>query len=101
MSSAPPLPATAVKNIEVIAQVEQKLLESRSRAERTGETVARFFGSFSFITAHMAVFLGWVLINAGVFPGITPFDPYPFAFLSLLVGVEFILLTTFVLMNQD
>ena len=29
------------------------------------------------------------------------FDPYPFPLLSLVVGIEFILLTTFVLMNQN
>ena len=29
-----------------------------------------------------------------------PFDPYPFPFLSLIVGIEFIFLTTGVLINQ-
>jgi uncharacterized membrane protein len=42
----------------------------------------------------------WLLLNTGMIPGLSLFDPYPFAFLSTGVGVEFILLTTFVLMNQ-
>jgi uncharacterized membrane protein len=29
-----------------------------------------------------------------------PFDPFPYSFLSLIVGIEFIFLTTFVLLNQ-
>ena len=41
------------------------------------------------------------ILNLGLFPGVQPFDPYPFPFLGLIVGIEFIFLTTFVLMNQN
>jgi uncharacterized membrane protein len=101
MSSAPSLPSTTMRNVELIALVEQQLLDRRSRAERTGEVVARFFGSFRFIAAHTGFFLFWILLNSVILPAAIRFDPYPFPFLSLLVGIEFILLTTFVLMNQD
>lgn len=100
MSSERVLPPTARKNVETIAQVERQLLDQRSRTDRLGEGVARFFGSLSFIAAHVLFIAGWVLLNTGMIPGVSPFDPYPFAFLSLVVGIEFILLTTFVLMNQ-
>ena len=101
MPDAAILPTTAKRNVELITQAEEQLLRGRPRAERLGEWVASFFGSFRFIAAHVAVFAGWMLYNAGVVPGVRPFDPYPFNFLALLVGVEFILLTTFVLMNQE
>ena len=100
MSSERVLPPTARKNVETIAQVERQLLDQRSRTDRLGEGVARFFGSLSFIAAHVLFIAGWVLLNTNMIPGVSPFDPYPFAFLSLVVGIEFILLTTFVLMNQ-
>ncbi len=94
------LPATARRNIATIAEVEQTLLRRRSPAERMGQAVARFFGSLLFIAAHVFFFTFWIIINTGGFKGIKTFDPYPFAFLSLIVGIEFILLTTFVLLNQ-
>src|SRR5262249_41503327 len=72
-----------------------------SRAERIADGVARFFGSPRFVLAHALGFAGWAVLNTGVVPGVQPFDPYPFAFLGFVVGVEFILLTTFVLMNQN
>lgn len=100
MSSERDLPPTARKNVETIALVERQLLEQRSRTDRLGEDIARFFGSLSFITAHVLFIAGWVLLNTGMIPGVSPFDPYPFAFLSAVVGIEFIFLTTFVLMNQ-
>ncbi len=96
-----PLSATAKKNIEAIAQVEQELLGRRSRVEKLGDGIARFFGSLWFIAAHAVFFTIWILLNVRVLPGVEAFDPYPFPFLGFIVGIEFIFLTTFVLMNQN
>lgn len=94
------LPPTAKKNIEIIAQVEQELLRNRSWVERFGEGMARFFGSLFFIAVHIAFLTAWISLNTGGIRGIHAFDPYPFAFLALIVAIEFIFLTTFVLINQ-
>lgn len=99
--SSKPLSPTAKKNIEAIAQVEQELLGRRSRVERIGDRIARFFGSLWFIAAHALFFAAWILLNVRVLLGVESFDPYPFPFLGLIVGIEFIFLTTFVLMNQS
>ena len=96
-----PLPTSAKKNIELIAQVEQQLHSRRTRAEWVGGAIATYFGSFRFIAAHLVVFAAWMAVNLRAFPSITPFDPYPFNFLTFVVGIEFIFLTTFVLMNQN
>lgn len=98
--SSEPLPAPARKNIKAIARVEQALARRGSPVERLGDWVARFFGSLWFIAAHAVVIAGWVWWNVGRPPGAPGFDPYPFPLLGLVVGVEFIVLTAFVLMNQ-
>ena len=100
MPSESVIPQTARKNIDTISQVEQQLLARRSFLERIGQSIARFFGSLIFIVAHLVFFTLWMLLNTGVVRGFHRFDPYPFPFLALIVGIEFILLTTFVLMNQ-
>jgi len=51
--SADALSTTAKKNIEAIAQVERELLGRRSRVEKIGDVIARFFGSLWFIGAHV------------------------------------------------
>jgi uncharacterized membrane protein len=94
------LPSAAKRNIETITQVEQALLRKRNLGERLGQSVAHFFGSLLFIAAHVCFLTFWFLINTGRFARIAPFDPFPFSFLSLIVGIEFIFLTTFVLLNQ-
>ncbi len=99
--SSNPLSDTAKKNVEAIAQVEQQLHGRRSQVEKIGDWIARFFGSLWFIAAHAAFFGGWIVLNVQVLPGVRAFDPYPFPFLGFIVGIEFIFLTTFVLINQN
>jgi uncharacterized membrane protein len=100
MASQQPLHATANKNVRTVAELEQHLLREPTSVERIGEAVASYFGSLYFILAHVAVIAGWVAWNTKLISDAEPFDPFPFGLLSLLVGLEFILLTTFVLMNQ-
>jgi uncharacterized membrane protein len=97
---SPALSPTAKKNVETIAQVEQQLAGRRTRMDRIGLGVARFFGTLRFIVAHVIFIAGWFVVNLDGVAGAHPFDPYPFPFLGLIIGIEFIFLTTFVLMNQ-
>ena len=99
--SSPALSATATKNVETIAKVGQQLAGQRTRMDRIGDAIARFFGTLLFIIAHAVFIAVWFVLNLGLFSGVQPFDPYPFPFLGLIVGIEFIFLTTFVLMNQN
>jgi len=99
--SSVPLSTTAKKNIDAIAQVEQQLLGRRSRVERLGDGIAAFFGSLWFIAAHTVFLTIWIVLNIELLPGLMAFDPYPFPFLGLIIGIQFIFLTTFVLMNQN
>jgi uncharacterized membrane protein len=98
--SSSALSPTAKKNVATIAQVEQQLAGRRTRMDRIGYAIARFFGTLRFIVAHVLFIASWFVFNLGGMVGIHPFDPYPFPFLGLIIGIEFIFLTTFVLMNQ-
>jgi len=100
VSSQPSIVATAKRNVETIAQLEQQLVAQQSRAERWGSGVASFFGSSRFVVAQMFLVVAWIVLNTEKTAWLRPFDPYPFPFLSLIVGMEFIFLTTFVLINQ-
>lgn len=101
MVPSSPLSTTAKNNIEAIARFEHDLHSRRSTVERIGNRIAGFFGSLSFIAAHALVVIAWIVWNIRVLSDGEAFDPYPFPLLSLVVGIEFILLTAFVLMNQN
>jgi uncharacterized membrane protein len=94
-------PFTVKKNIEAIVELEKGAVESRSAAERVADKVTTYAGSAPLIIIHIIWFGGWILINGGVVPWITPFDPFPFSFLTLVVSLEAIFLTLLVLMSQN
>ena len=89
------------KNIRAIADLEQRALHRRSAADRLSDVISRAMGSAPFALIHVFGFSVWLLINVNMVPGIEPFDPYPFDFLTLVVSLEAIFLSVFVLMSQN
>jgi uncharacterized membrane protein len=65
------------------------------------DCVANFVGSVPFVVLHIVWFVVWVAINRGWVPHVKPFDPYPFALLCMIVSLEGVLLSTFVLIKQN
>jgi uncharacterized membrane protein len=89
------------RNVRAIAKLEQKTKEDRSSADRVSDAITRVAGSAGFVVGHVIGFTLWITINVGLVPGIAPFDPYPFSFLTLVVSLEAIFLAIFVLMSQN
>ena len=92
--------AQTQKNVEAILRLEDEAVLSRSIAEQVADKVTKSAGSPAFIILHIFWFGGWIIINKGFVPGIRPFDPFPFSFLTLVVSLEAIFLTLLVLMSQ-
>lgn len=86
-------------NVESMRRVEAQALAKRSRADRIAAFVANFCGSMPFVWLHVLWFLSWLALNS--WPGIKHFDPYPFTFLTLIVSLEAIFLSAFILISQN
>lgn len=89
------------KNIEDINKLEKQAVLERTRSERFAGQVTHFAGSMLFIVLHVVWFVVWISFNIGVVPGIRPWDPFPFSFLTLVVSLEAIFLSLLVLMTQN
>src|SRR5258708_3308280 len=87
------------RNVEVIRKLEEAAKEERSQSDLVAEAIANFCGSMTFVWVHVVWFGGWVLFNA--VPGIKHIDPFPFTFLTLVVSLEAIFLSTFILIIQN
>jgi len=72
----------------------------RSRIERMADALTRAAASTPFLVFHVVWFGAWVLANTGML-GLEPFDPFPFGLLTLVVSLEAIFLSIFVLMAQS
>jgi uncharacterized membrane protein len=81
--------------------MEEKYLNGRKLNERLADGIGSFSGSMSFVIFHVVFYALWILINLGVLTVAPVFDPYPFLLLSMIVSLEAIFLSTFVLMKQN
>ena len=87
------------RNVETILELERAAKEERSPSDRVAEVVAKFCGSMVFVWVHVIWFVCWILIN--LVPGLPHIDPFPFTFLTLVVSLEAIFLSTFILISQN
>jgi len=87
------------RNIETVRELEEAAKEERTASDRVAEAIANFCGSMTFVWVHVVWFGIWVLIN--VIPGLPHIDPFPFTFLTLVVSLEAIFLSTFILISQN
>lgn len=71
----------------------------RSLIEGLADGLNEFASSTPFLVLHVVWFLVWIPWNLGWLP-YRPFDPFPFGLLTMVVSLEAIFLTIFVLMAQ-
>ena len=88
-------------HIDAIVRQEEEALERRSGSERLADGVGGFAGSLPFVVLHLVFLIGWLLVNSGKIPTMRPFDPYPFSLLGVIVAVEAVVLSSFILMRQQ
>ena len=82
-----------------------RTFRERSLEDRLADAITDFAGSMKFVYIHTFWFGLWVVLNGGLLLamglGLTPFDPFPFGLLTLIVSLEAIFLSTFVMIAQN
>jgi uncharacterized membrane protein len=88
------------KNIR--AMLDLRRIENREKGfqDRAADALTALSGSMLFVYLHTFWFGAWIAVNMG-WLGVTPFDPFPFGLLTLIVSLEAIFLSTFVLISQN
>jgi uncharacterized membrane protein len=87
------------RNVEIVRQLEDSARQERTRSDLVAEKIANFCGSMTFVWVHVVWFGGWIALN--LIPGLPHIDPFPFTFLTLVVSLEAIFLSTFILISQN
>lgn len=67
--------------------------------ERAADVIAEYSGSIQFLALNALWFAVWIGWNT--LPFLPHFDPYPFGFLTMMVSLEAIFLSIFVLVSQN
>jgi uncharacterized membrane protein len=94
-------PTHLQQQIDLIARHERDFLERRTAPERFADAIAVSAGSATFAIAQILFVFAWVVWNVSASPATAHFDPKPFPILGLVLALEAILLTCFVLMRQS
>ncbi len=94
-------PRTVIENIEAVVALEDEHERGRGFTDRMADAIATFAGTVIFVVVHLVWFGLWALVNLGVISIVSEFDPYPFQLLCMLVSLEGVLLSTFVLIKQN
>ena len=81
---------------------ERSILNTLLRAQdRAADKVTKFAGSLNFVYIHSIWFGIWILINVGILGASLKFDKFPFGLLTMIVSLEAIFLSTFVMVSQN
>ena len=86
------------RNVRLIQRLESAEQRRRGVLDRVADRISAFAGSSSFLVIHVVWFGAWMAYNS--WPGVSAFDPFPYTFLTLVVSLEAIFLSTFILIAQ-
>jgi CRP/FNR family cyclic AMP-dependent transcriptional regulator len=89
----------------VSRNANEEVEDKSSTIQRVADWLAWFSGSMLFLFIHAAWFITWVSLNTLILPanadGARGFDPFPFGLLTMIVSLEAIFLSCFVLISAN
>jgi len=86
---------------QIIKSFEAQELRKRPLVVKIADFLTSVFGTISFLTGNIAVYVFWVLGNTGRISWFPIIDPYPYAFMNSFISIEAIILSIIVLMSQS
>jgi len=86
----------AANHEKMVRSYKAKFDQNKKWYDRLADMITENFGTLGFLVLHAVIFATWIVLNAGLVPNFTPFDPYPFGFLTMVVSLEAIFLAIIV-----
>ena len=92
-----------VFNIEhwKVSSEKSRWQHAREFQDRAADKVTKFAGSLNFVYLHGVWFMIWISLNVGLVGAGMKFDKFPFGLLTMIVSLEAIFLSTFVMVSQN
>jgi len=99
-AETPHIAEAVERNIRALVEIQRQLHARKTRQNRIADLITGFVGNLYFVYFHALWFSIWMLWNTGLL-GVRPIDPFPFGLLTMVVSLEAIFLSTFVLVSQN
>jgi uncharacterized membrane protein len=87
------------QNVRSVAEIDRAAQEPQGPGDRVAGFITRFCGSMAFVWVHVIWFTCWIVANT-ILP-FKPIDPFPFTFLTMVVSLEAIFLSTFIMISEN
>lgn len=100
ISFNPTLSDVVENNIRTLLRLRAERSRARNLQDRLADGITYLSGRMAFVYFHVIWFAAWIGINTGRL-GLNIFDPYPYGLLTMIVSLEAIFLSTFVLISQN
>jgi len=87
----------------VSRDINEQAEDTRTTVMKIADWISEFSGSLEFLFIHIGIFFIWIILNAGPLSRVAfgGFDPFPFGLLTMVVSLEAIILSVFVLLSQN
>ncbi len=92
------LQSTDVQTIAEVVELEQRDRLKMGFSDQVAALVTAVVGSMFMVWVNLAWFVAWISLHQ---TGIVDFDPYPFGLLTMIVSLEAIFFSLFVLIAQN
>lgn len=91
----------SLRHHEILAEnINDEFDESRTLGERVADKIARFGGSWIFISIFLLILVSWMIVNSFQFLN-EPFDPYPYILLNLVLSCLAAIQAPIIMMSQN
>ena len=84
-----------------VADERKRFASARQLEDKLADKITNFAGSLNFVYLHLVWFVIWIADNVGLFGSRGKFDEFPFGLLTMIVSLEAIFLSTFVMVSQN
>jgi uncharacterized membrane protein len=91
---------TALVQDRILPNVNEEIAVHVTLGDRISDFFTNFSGNIYFVAFSLVWFVVWIVWNLDVIPGVEPFDPFPFGFLTMVVSLEMVFLSLFILIKQ-
>jgi uncharacterized membrane protein len=85
----------------VIRNPNDEVVTQPTFGEKLSDFLTMVAGDIRFVYFNLAWFVFWIIFNTHIIPGLEAFDPFPFGLLTMIVSLEAIFLSLFVLISQN
>ncbi len=87
----------------VSRDINEETEDKRTTVMKMADWISEFSGSLPFLFIHIGIFFVWIVLNVGPMgrSEMGGFDPFPFGLLTMVVSLEAIILSVFVLLSQN